>query len=206
GEILVHTEFAGLQLREQRRVVFVNDLVGGQVFTAKRQRLDQGCLPDGQRLAGNREHEVEVQIVETGPAQDVERLKDHFARVDPAQPVEQRFVERLHAHRDAVDAEIAEQFRLVGGYGGRVAFDGEFGRAQQFEPFQGAQDLFPLAEIQQGRRAAAEEDGLRFEIAGNKFHFAAERGCVAVDEVTACRLRIKGAIRAFLRAKGNVNI
>ena len=93
GQVLVHVKFAGLQLREQRRVVLVNDFVGGQMLAAERQHLGQGRAPDLHRLTGNREHQVEVQIVKTGPAQDVERLEDHFTGVDAAEPFEQWFVE-----------------------------------------------------------------------------------------------------------------
>ena len=68
--------------------------------------------------------------------------------MDAAQPVEQFFIERLHAHRNAVDAEVAEQFCLVGRNGGGIAFDGEFLRAEQVQFFHRAQDLFPLAQVQ----------------------------------------------------------
>ena len=46
-----------------------------------------------------------IQRGKTGVAQDVERFENHFARVDAAEPVEQFFVERLHAHRNTVHAE-----------------------------------------------------------------------------------------------------
>ncbi len=108
-------------------------------------------------------------IVETGAAQNVERFENHFARVDAAQPVQQFFVERLHAHGNAVHAEVAEQFRLVGRNGGGIAFHGEFLRAEQVQSFHRAQDLFPLAQVQQRRRAAAEENGSRLEIARRRF-------------------------------------
>ena len=51
---------------------------------------------------------------------------------------EQAIVERLHAHRDAVDAKLAEQFRLLCRDGGRIAFDGPFdgGAHRRVTPYQ----------------------------------------------------------------------
>src|SRR5205823_5159094 len=106
----------------------------------------------------NGKHQVEIDVFKTGAAQNIERLENHFARVDAAQAVEQFFIERLHAHGNAVDAEVAEQFRLVRRNGGGIALHGEFFRAEQIQLLQGAKDLFPLAQVQKRRCAAAEEN------------------------------------------------
>ena len=57
---------------------------------------------------------IRFEIFKAGGAQNVERFEHHLACVDPAQPVEQFFVKRLHPHGNPVHAEVAEQFCLVG--------------------------------------------------------------------------------------------
>ena len=76
--------------------------------------LVQRVAPDIHRLRRDGKHQIEVHIVEAGRAQNVERLEHLFARMDAAKSLQQLFVERLHAHRNAVDSEIAEQFAFVG--------------------------------------------------------------------------------------------
>jgi hypothetical protein len=92
-QIFVHVKLARLHLGEERRVLLVDDFVAGQMFAAERERLGQGRLPNPQGLAGNREHQIEIQIVESGLSQNVEGFENHLARVDPAQAVEQFFIE-----------------------------------------------------------------------------------------------------------------
>jgi len=74
-------------------------------------------------------------------------------------------------------------------------------RTEQVQPFHCAEDLFPLAEVEQRWSAAAEKIVLGLRSAATSFEFADKRGDVAVDEVAAGRLGIKGAIRAFLARK-----
>ena len=176
------------------------------MFALHRHRLIQRRPPDVHRLAGNCEHQIEIDVFEAGAAQGVEGFEDHLARVDAAQPVEQRRVERLHAHGNAVDAEVAEELGLVGGDRGRVAFHRELVRAEQVQLFHGPQYRFPLAQVQQRRGAAAKKNGLRPEIMVDEFEFADQGGGVAIHQFAAGGLRIEGAIHAFLCAERDVNV
>ncbi len=98
-------------------------------------------------------------------------FEDSRPRMDATEPVKQVFVRgTARPSKMRFRAEITEQLCLVGGNGGGFAFDGEFrGTEQASNFFHGAQDDFPLAQIQKGRRAAAEENGLRPEIGGRQF-------------------------------------
>ena len=82
-----------MQLCKQRRVVLVNDFVAGQMFALHCDGFVQGVAPDFHRLAGDGEHQVEIQVVETGAPQNIERFEHHLPRVNPAEAFEQRFVE-----------------------------------------------------------------------------------------------------------------
>ena len=63
-----------------------------------------------------------------------------------------------------------------------------------------------MREVEDGGRAAAEENRARFKIVCDEFHLAHERIGVAIDEFAAGGLGKEGAVRAFLRAKGHVNV
>jgi len=109
--------------------------------------LAKSGAPGIHRLAGNGEHEIEIDVVETRLAQDVERFENHVAAVNAAEAIEERFVEGLDTHRNAVHAEIAKELGFVQRNGGWVAFDGPFFRAEEIESLHGAQDLFPLTQV-----------------------------------------------------------
>ena len=102
--------------------------------------------------------------------------------------------------------EGAEQGGLVGGNGGGIAFDGKFPGAEQIEPFHGVEDLFPLPKIQEGRRAAAEEAGVGFQVIRDQFQFADEGRDVAIHQFAGRCFRVKCAIRAFLGAERDVHV
>ena len=176
------------------------------MFAGHRHRLVQRRVPDVHRLAGNRKHQIQVHVVKTGGAQGVEGFENHFARVNPAEAIQQFFIERLHAHGNAVHAKVPEQFGLVERDGGGIAFDGEFLRAQQVQAVHRFENLFPLAKVQQRGRAAAEENRFGPQVCGDKFHFADERGDVTVDQFAAGSFREEGAVRTLLRAERDVDV
>lgn len=106
GEIFIDVDFLGLELMEEGGVFLVDDFVGGDVFALELEGFVQGGLPNLHALAGDGEHEIDIEVVESGLAQGVVGAEDHVAAVDAAQPVEELFVERLHAHGNAVDAAL----------------------------------------------------------------------------------------------------
>src|ERR1051326_1283135 len=95
-------------------------------------------------LARDSEHEVEVQVFEPCFSECVERTKDHVPCVNTPKPGEQRFIQRLNAHRDAIDAVIAQKCCFIEGYGCGIALDGPFEGGKEIEALHGSEDLFPL--------------------------------------------------------------
>ena len=206
GQSLVHIELAGLQLRVERRVLLVNDFVARQMFAAEGERFTQGRAPHVHGLRGNGKHEVDVHVVEARLAQRVETLEDLLAGMNPPQTLEQRGLERLHAHGDATDAGIAPEPGLFQRDRGWIGFNGPFRGAEQVKTFHGAQDGFPLAQIQNRRRAAAEENRGRLEVGRDHLQFTHQRGHVAIDELAAGGFRVKSTILAFVRAERHMDI
>src|SRR6185312_9040492 len=146
---------------------------------------------------------------EAGAAQGIEGLEDHLTAVDSSEAIEQRFVERLHAHADTVNSVRAKEFRLIERDGGGIALDGELLRAEETQALHCAQDGIPLLEVENGRCAAAEENRARSrdsEIARDEFQLAHERMRVAINQFPARSLGKEGAIRAFLRAERHMNV
>ena len=123
-----------------------------------------------------------------------------------AQAIEQRLVERLHAHGNAVHAEVPEQPGFVERYRGGIAFNRPLGRAQQSQTIHRVEDLFPLTEIEQGRRAAAEKDRARLEFVRDPLQFAEKSRNVAIYFFARSGFGIKRTVRALLRAERHMDI
>src|SRR6185437_2897619 len=98
SQILVHLELSGLQLVEQRGVLFINHFVAGEVLAAQGERFLERRAPHFQCLARNREHQIQIDVVESGSTQNIERLENHVASMNAAQSVEQIAIERLYTH------------------------------------------------------------------------------------------------------------
>ena len=81
-----------------------------------------------------------------------------------AQPVEQRGIEGLDAHRDTIDPRGPEQARFVRRERRRIAFDGPFLRAEESQPRHRGTDLFPMAKGTQRGRAPAKENSARTQV------------------------------------------
>ena len=206
GEVFVDADFSGGELREERGVVLVDHFVAGEVFAAESDGFVERLFPHGHGLTGDGEHEVEVDVVESRAAEDVEGFENHVAAVNAAKAVEEIFIKGLDAHGDAVDAEVAPEFCLVEGDGGRVAFDGPFRSAEEVEAPHGFEDASPLFQVENGGRAAAEEDGVGPEIVGDEFKFANEGVSVTLDQFAAAGLGVEGAIGTFLRAERDMHV
>src|SRR5689334_17601159 len=72
----------------------------------------QRCLPMGEGLAGQTEHQIDIEIIETVPAQQVERSLRLRRVMLATEQLKQSIIERLHAKAKTSDAQIAQQFRL----------------------------------------------------------------------------------------------
>src|SRR5207249_4987034 len=126
GDIFVQCKFPGLQLREERSVVFVYHFVTREVFTAECERVGECRAPNVRGLPGNSEHEVDIDILESAAAQNIEGLENLRAAVNPSQSLQHRIVQRLHAHRNAVHAVVTPQLAFVQRDGGGIALNRPF--------------------------------------------------------------------------------
>ena len=126
--------------------------------------------------------------------------------MNPAQPVEQLLVQRLDTHGNSIHAEGTEQSGLVGRNGCRVAFHRPLQRPKQVEPLHRFQDLFPLPQVEQRRRAAAKENCVRTQIERDQFHLPDQRRNVAVDRIAAGGFGVEGAVLAFVRAERHMEV
>ena len=205
-QIVIHIALTGLELLVERGVLLVDHLVATEVFRPQRQGLVESSIPDIHRLAGDREHEVDVHIVEARLPEDVVTAKHHVAAVDPTQAVQQGLVERLDAHRNAVHPELPQERRLVGRHGGRIAFDTELRGPAQPQPVKGGQHRFPLLEREQRWGAPAEKDRLGPAIRSDELQLADECLDIPLDKVTRGRAGIEGAILALVRTKRHMHV
>ena len=89
--------------------------------------------PVGDALLRQPHHEIQADVVEPGAARLENRLARTIGRMDPAEPAQLRFPERLHAEADAVDARLAKagHARRRGGFG--VGFERDLGVARDVE-------------------------------------------------------------------------
>lgn len=126
--------------------------------------------------------------------------------MDAPEPIQQRGIERLHAHGDAVDTIRAQQSGFVQRDGGRVALDRPFGGSQQPEPRHGLEDLPPLAQVQQGRGAAAEINRFGLQVCRYQLEFMDQRPDVAAGHPARGRLGVEGAITALARAERHMHV
>ena len=89
GQIFVGRDFAGPQLGEQRACPPRRSPRSKPGVRCPGRRPPQGGAPCGHRLARNGEHQIQVHVVESGGPEEIERLENHLAAVNPAQPLQQ---------------------------------------------------------------------------------------------------------------------
>ena len=176
------------------------------MFAAQAHGLVERGAPDVHGLPRDGEHEIKIDVLESSRTQRVVGAEDHVARMDAPEAIQQSFIERLHAHADTIDAVIEPEAGLVRGDRGGIAFDGPLVGAEETELLEGAEDVPPLLETQDGRRAAAEEDRARSQVCGDEMQFANERLNVALDEIAARRFRVESAILALVRAERHMHV
>ena len=87
-----------------------------------------------------------------------------------------------------------------------VAFDGPLGGTEQVETFHRFEDLFPLSQVQQRRRAPAEEDGARVQFVCYPPHFPDKGRDVAVDQLPGGGFRVERTVIALARAERHMDV
>ena len=168
-QVVIDIAFPSFELLVKGGVLFVNHLVATEMLSAQGQGLIQGAVPDVHRLARDRKHQIDVDVLEAGLSQNVITTEHHVAAVDTPQPVQQRLIERLHAHGNAIDTELAQEGRFIRRNGRRIALHAELRSVAQAQPMKGRQDRLPLLEGQQRGSSAAEKHRLGSAILGDEF-------------------------------------
>lgn len=128
GEIFIDGDVTGGELGEEGGVFLVDEFIASKVFALECEGLAESTPPLFERLAGNGEHQIHIDVVEPGAAQQVKGLEDGIAAVNSAQAVEEGFVKGLDAEGNAVDAVLDEETGFVERNGGGIALDGELRR------------------------------------------------------------------------------
>ena len=180
------------------------------MFRRQRQRPFQRVAPACLCLARQPENEIQVDIVKPGFARCRKGLPHILDRMDPAQKVQFRRLEALHAHAQAVDTQRSQHPKLGLIDRAGIGFAGDLGagihrKAAMHSP----KDPLQLRRRQNGRCAAAHEDGAH-RAAGQPWspalHLDAERvhGCVVQRFQPGIGVEI--AIWALACAEWDVNV
>ena len=119
-------------------------------------------------------------------------------------------VERLHADREAVDAERPQTLEVLAGELGRVRLDGPLGVGRDVVlRADGAHDGLHVVERGEARGAAAEEERLDAVATRGRrpqFEFAHERRRVVGHEVVEALVRVEVAVAALGGAERDVQV
>jgi hypothetical protein len=128
---------------------------GAVAETPVRERCEKGFGVPRRRVARVAENQVDSGIVEAG-LYERERARRVASGVAAAHSAKSRIVERLDAHRDAVDANGLKLVEFRGRDVERVELDGEFG----FLVEKGSECAFKRRQVAERRRSAPKIKGL----------------------------------------------
>src|SRR5690349_25094951 len=98
------------------------------------ERALQGRFPLLQSLARQPEHQIEVEIFETTPAQQPKSRLRLSGGMIPAEELEQSIVEGLHPEADPIHARLAQEARFPFRHAAGIGFKGPFLEERQIEP------------------------------------------------------------------------
>jgi hypothetical protein len=185
-------------------------VVDRQVRRLERQRLLQVGLQLGQRLAGQRIHQVEVEGVE-GARGLLERGLRLRRVVHTAEHLQLAVVEALHADRQPGDAGLPVAAKAIALEGARIGFQRDLAARFQRQPRAHVGDQrFDALRREQARRAAADEDGVHAaspDERQRRLEVGAQRIEVARLRHAAGRfVRVEVAVRALLQAPREMDV
>ena len=142
------------------RVRLDRQLIVRDVRRRKRNRRAHVILRLRERLAGQREHQVQVVVVDTRRGDGLQCGQRFRATVNPSDPAQQRIVETLHPQRDAVDSGGAVRRETVVLDRAGVGFERDLGvRRQQHQAADARQQAVDLVRAKQAGCSATETCG-----------------------------------------------
>lgn len=119
-----------------------------------------------ERLSGQRVHQIEIEIRETGCMQFLDRTVRVRNAVDAAETLERMRPEALGSEGDAIDAGVAIAGEAAALHRAGIRLECDLGiRGEPSPPAQCLEQPGELLRRKQTRRAAAEEDALDFPLA-----------------------------------------
>ena len=201
-----HQAAAG-HVATHRHPLIEREQVARQVVGLERHRLVERALPVGQVLAGQAEHEVQVEA-EARLASPGGRLARLHAGVASAEQLQEPVVEALDAEAETIGARGSEATQFVEVGVARVALQRDLGVWLDVED--GARSLEQVGHLSrrhEARRTAAEEDAVHLgAVVRVARQFGLDRLQVHVDAVEARRLAIEVAVRADRQAEREVDV
>ena len=191
------------------------DVGDGRLGRGQRQHGRQRPRPIGHALSRQAIDEVEVEVIEAGGAGQAHGLDGGGEVVGAPQQGQLARQRALHAEAEPVDAQGAVGGQRAGRDCARVGLHRDLRVGQHGERFaSGGQNVAQLLRRQQGRRAAAEEDGAhgRARVArgrGQRAHLAnlrRQRGDVGRLQVAEGGVGVEVAIATPLAAEWDVQV
>ena len=184
--------------------------VGRDVWNVAIGHLLQVGHPVLERLIGQSENQIDVEVFEAGAAGVFDGRLGLLGRVRPVHEAQIGFVERLHPDREPVDAQAVQSAQIVARSVLRIDLERHFLKRRQVEmPVELVQHAGDFFERKARGRAAAEVDRLDrlqaavelavvFDLGAERLH---EGGMQAL-----ARDEVKIAVNAALLAKRNVKV
>ena len=204
---LVRLHLAALEPQEELGVLLVSEAVGGDVIGIERDRALERVAPLCERLAGDAEDEVEIDVRYAGLAQDEIGALRLGGGVNTAERPEQFLVPRLHAHADAIDTEIEQNAGLLERNGRGIHLERPFGHAREIDSRpQPAEQELELRRAQGARGAAAEKNGARSQHRCVGFRLAQHGVEEGARAMAVAGFLVEAAVRTHLRAEGNMRV
>ncbi len=195
----------------EHRVGLQGQLIPGQVGRREGNGLAQigQCFVLG--LIRQAVHQVQVEVVETGPARHVGGANRFVAVVNAAQRLEFGFLKALNADRQPIDAQAAIGAELGLFEGAGVGFQGDLDVAGKADAlFDALQQAPQRIGAEQARRTATKEDRLQLAAVDVR-QVKVEVGEQGVDiflfrQHRAGGVRVEVAVRAFAHAPRNMDV
>ena len=180
----------------------------------QRQDPVQRVRPLGVRELRQAEDEVEAEVAHARFPQDADGLCRPGAVVPPAHPAQDPVVHRLHAHADAVHAQLQQGADVCAAPGYdvfRIDFYGEF---LVGTGIQSAHDALQLRDVQHGRGPAADVEGpqaqCRLDLSASPVdlpaHAVRKKFLRPGGLIRRTDLRIEVAVGAETFAEGDVQV
>src|SRR2546422_5798543 len=188
------------------------EAVGGEVVGVPVEDRVDGVAPALEVERRQAVHQIDADVVDAGVACRLEGPARPPPVVEPAEPPEDRVVERLDAEAQTVHPGRAVRVELLASHALGVALDGDLRARSDGEAAPEArEDLRQCRGVEERRGPTAEKDGLDPHARdprerAEQLELAPEGGEVACHRARVERRRVEAAVVAALRAERDVDV